>query len=153
LLEDVQYPYLQKAAQARLNAARQLARISGLERETIFSLEANTYCLFPWTGTVAYRTLERLINFFVREYLDIRKLIGISPYYLVVKLGKSTPQEFYNQIIKFSNEELTEADLVAFEEAPKLQKYDEFIPNNLLRQAYASDYLNVAELRQIIQGW
>jgi ATP-dependent Lhr-like helicase len=153
LLEDVQYPYLQKAAQARLNAARQLARISGLERETIFSLEDNTYCLFPWTGTVAFRTLERLINFFVREYLDIRKLIGISPYYLVVKLGKSTPQEFYDQIIKFSTEELTETDLVAFEEAPKLQKYDEFIPNNLLRQAYASDYLNVAELRQIIQGW
>lgn len=153
LLEDVEYPYLQKEAKARLKSARQLARISGLEQESIFSLEDNTYCIFPWTGTVAYRTLERFLNFFVREYLDIRKITGISPYYLIVKLGKSTSQELYNQIVNFSTKELTEADLVALEEAPKLQKYDEFIPNNLLRQAFAQDYLNVAELRQIIQGW
>lgn len=153
LLEDVEYPYLQKEAKARLKTARQLARISGLERETIFSLEDNTYCIFSWTGTVAYRTLERFLNLFVREYLDIRKITGISPYYLIVKLGKSTSQELYQQIINFPNQELTKKDLVAGEEAPKLQKYDEFIPNNLLRQAFASDYLNVAELRQIIQGW
>lgn len=153
LLEDAQYPYLQKAAKARLNTARQLARISGLEQDTIFALNDNTYCIFPWMGTVAYHTLERFLNFLVREYLDIRKITGISPYYLVVRLGKSTSQELYDQIVDFSTKELTEADLVAFEEAPKLQKYDEFIPNNLLRQAFASDYLNVAELQQIIQGW
>ncbi|HEY9601744.1 MAG TPA: DEAD/DEAH box helicase [Allocoleopsis sp.] len=154
LLEDAQYPYLQQAAKDRLNAARQLARMAGLERRTIFSLEEdNTYCIFPWMGTVAYRTLERFLNFFVRDYLDIRKLSGVSPYYLVVTLRKSTSQELYEQIVKVSSKDLTETDLVAFEEAPKLQKYDEFIPNNLLRQAFASDYLNVAELQQIMQGW
>jgi len=153
LLEDVEYPYLQKEAKIRLKAARQLARISGLERETILSLEDNTYCIFLWTGTVAYRTLERFLNLSVREYLDIRKITGISPYYLSVKLGKNTFQELYSQIVNFSTKELTEKDLVAIEEAPKLQKYDEFIPNNLLRQAFAIDYLNVTELRQIIQGW
>lgn len=153
LLEDVEYPYLQKEAKARLKAARQLARISGLERETLFSFEDNTYCIFPWTGTVAYRTLERFLHLFVREYLDIRKITSISPYYLTIKLGENTSQELYQQIINFPNKELTDNDLVAGEEAPKLQKYDEFIPNNLLRQAFAIDYLNVEELRQIIQGW
>jgi ATP-dependent helicase Lhr and Lhr-like helicase len=153
LLEDVQYPYLQKEAKARLKEARQLARLAGLDRENIISLEGNTCCIFPWMGTVTYRTLERFLNFFIREYLDIMKITSISPYYLVIKLGKNTLQELDDAIIDFCNKELTEDDLVAFEEAPKLQKYDEFIPKNLLRKAFANDYLNVAELRQIIQAW
>jgi ATP-dependent Lhr-like helicase len=57
------------------------------------------------------------------------------------------------KLFSFRNNELTAEDLVAPPEAPKLQKYDEFIPNNLLRKAFASDYLNVLELRQVLSSW
>src|SRR5919199_1214381 len=153
LCENVQYPYLQNHAKERLNAVRQLARSAGLERDNIVSLEDNTCCIFPWMGTIAYRTLERFLNFCVRESLDIRRIEGISPYFLIVKLGKNTFQELHAKIVSFCDKELTAEDLVASVEAPKLQKYDEFIPNNLLRKAFACDYLDVAELRQVLRGW
>ena len=153
LFENVQYPYLQTEAKERLKAVRQIAKLAGLEQGNIISLEGNTCCIFPWTGTIAYRTLERFLNFFVRNSLDIRSIGGISPYFLIVKLGKSTFNELYEEIICFCDKELTADDLIASVEAPKLQKYDEFIPNNLLRQSFACDYLDVAELRQIIRGW
>ena len=153
LFEDVEYPYLQKKAKERLKAARQLATTAGLERDNIFTLAGNTCCIFPWVGTVAYRTLERFLNFFVRESLDIRSIGGISPYFLTIKLGKNTIEQLYAETVAFCENGLTAEDLVAPGEAPNLQKYDEFIPNNLLRKAFAHDYLDVAELRQILRNW
>jgi ATP-dependent Lhr-like helicase len=153
LLEDSEYPYLQKSARKRLNEARQLAKLNGLERENALLLEGNTCCIFPWMGTKAYQTLERLLNYFVRETIDIRKIGGTSPYFLTVKLGKSTIDELIGEIVAFGQKDLTDYDLVAPEEAPRLQKYDEFIPNNLLRKAFARDYLRVTELRQILSRW
>jgi ATP-dependent Lhr-like helicase len=152
LLEDIQYPYLQKQAKERLKAARQLAKLAGLEQENIVLLEDNTYCLFPWMGTSAYRTLERFLNFIVRYSLDIKSIGGISPYFLIIKLRKNTIEELEQEILSFCNKDLTAENLVGFEGAPKLQKYDEFIPNNLLRKAFAGDYLDVAELRQALRG-
>ncbi|NEP14936.1 MAG: DEAD/DEAH box helicase [Symploca sp. SIO2C1] len=153
LLEDTQYPYLQRRAKERLKAARQLAQFDGLASQNILPLESQTYCILPWMGTVAFRTLERFLNFCVREFLDIRSIKGKSPYYLIVKLGEDRYQELYEEIVDFGNKELTEDDLVAAEEAPKLQKYDEFIPNNLLRKAFALDYLDVGELGEIVSSW
>lgn len=153
LLESTQYPYLQPQAQERLKTVRQLAKIHRLDRDNIISLDENTCYVFPWMGTVAYRTLERFLNFFVRYSLDIRSLSGGSPYFLTVKLGKTNPQELRQEIVSFCEKELTEYDLVGSEEAPKLQKYDEFIPNNLLRKAFAFEYLDREELRRIINTW
>jgi ATP-dependent Lhr-like helicase len=150
LFEDIQYPYLQKQAKERLKAVRQLVKIVRLEQDNILLLEDNTYCLFPWTGTTSFRTLERFLNFFVRSSLDIKSIRGISPYFLILKLGKNTVEDFYKEMASFCEKGLKTDDLVASEEAPKLQKYDEFIPNNLLRKAFAGDYLDVVELRQVL---
>ena len=153
IFEDIEYSYLQKNAKQRLKEVRQLAQSYELEKNNVIQLEGKTCCIFPWAGTVAYRTLERLLNFFVRESLDIRSIGGMSPYFLTVKLGKNNVQELHEQIIYFCNKELTADDLIASDEAPRLQKYDEFIPNNLLRKAFAGDYLDVSELQQILRSW
>ena len=86
----------------------------------------------------------------MRSSLDIKSIRGISPYFLILKLGKSTVEDFYKEMASFCEKGLKTDDLVASEEAPKLQKYDEFIPNNLLRKAFAGDYLDVVELRQVL---
>ena len=151
--ESTEYPYLQPQAKERLKAVRQLARIHRLDRDNVIALDERSCCIFPWMGTVAYRTLERFLNFFVRYSVDIGRLGGVSPYFLTVQLGKSSLQELVQVIVDFCNKNLTEDDLVSIEEAPKLQKYDEFIPNNLLRKAFACDYLDVAQLQQVLIGW
>ena len=152
LFEDVEYSYLQKGAKERLKDARKLARMAELERSNII-WEDKTYYIFPWMGTVAYRTLERLLNFFGREALNIRSIGGASTYFMTVKLGKGKTESFADELVKLCKKEITALDLVGEGEAPKLRKYDEFIPNNLLRKAFAFDYLDVAEVRDNIRGW
>jgi len=151
IVENIEYPYLQNNAKERLKTARQIAKRLGLDCHHILPLEGNACCIFPWAGTIAYRTLERVINFVVRESLDIKSISGTSPYFLTIKFGKSCIQELEQEITAFCKKELTNEDLVALDEAPKLQKYDEFIPNNLLRRAFASDYLDVSELQQTLK--
>lgn len=153
LLEDVQYPYLQKAAKERLKIARQFARVAGLDKENILPLAENSYCIFPWMGTIAYRTLERVLNFALRETLGINRIGGKPPYFLTVQFNTNTCEDLKEAIVSFCEKELTEADLLTSSEAPKLHNYDEFIPNNLLRKAFAKDYLDLGELRQILKTW
>lgn len=153
LEEDLQYPYLQTQAKKRLDDVRQLAQLSGLTKDNVLSCTDNTYYIFPWMGTVAYRTLERYLNFCLRESLRISSIKGKSPYFLVIKLATDQYSELRQEIVDFCEKELTEYDLVAKSEAPQLQKYDEFIPSNLLQKAFALDYLDVEELRKILKTW
>lgn len=152
VVENIEYPYLQNNAKERLRTARQLAKVSGLDQHYILPLEGNACCILPWAGTVAYRTLGRVMNVLVRSSLDIKSIGGTSPYFLTIKFGKSCIQELEQKLTNLCKKELTNEDLVALGEAPKLQKYDEFIPNNLLRRAFASDYLDVSELQQALKN-
>ncbi|MEO0686467.1 MAG: helicase-related protein, partial [Cyanobacteria bacterium J06649_11] len=67
LLEDTEYAYLQQNAKQRLQEVRQLASDFELDKRTIIKLEKGKCCIFPWMGTVAYNTLQRLLNNFCRE--------------------------------------------------------------------------------------
>ncbi|MHC5831107.1 MAG: DEAD/DEAH box helicase, partial [Nostoc sp.] len=87
LFENIEYSYLQKNALQRLRKVRQLAQQVGLDKHNILQLEKGKCCIFPWMGTVAYRTLERLLNSYCRESLEITSISGVNPYYLTIKLG------------------------------------------------------------------
>ncbi|TAF03912.1 MAG: DEAD/DEAH box helicase [Nostocales cyanobacterium] len=153
LLEDTEYSYLQKNANSRLQEVRKLTRKAGLDQQHILLMEKNKCCIFPWMGTVAYRTLERLLNSFCRESLEISSIGGINPYYLTLKLGKDKFSSVYSEIASLSEQRITAEHLVSHAEAPKLQKYDQFIPNQLLRKAFVNDYLDMEEMRKQFLNW
>ncbi|MDX2100232.1 MAG: DEAD/DEAH box helicase [Leptolyngbyaceae cyanobacterium bins.59] len=155
LFEDQEYAYLQKGARKRLQAARKLAQDFELDRNWVLPLDENqTCCVLPWMGTVAFRTLERFIRSFCKETLNLRSVSGVSPYFLTVRLGKATFRNLYYEIVSIADRRLeVEMDLLAPEEAPRLQKYDEFLPPELLHKAFAHDYLDLAEVRLLIQTW
>lgn len=153
LLENTEYSYLQKNAIRRLQEVRQLTQNAGLDKQNILLLENNKCCIFPWMGTVAYRTLERLLNSFCRESLEISSIGGINPYYLTLKLGKDKFSSVYPEISSLCEQRITAEYLVSHAEAPELQKYDKFIPHELLRKAFVNDYLDMEELRQQILLW
>jgi ATP-dependent Lhr-like helicase len=152
LQEDVEYSYLQKNALQRLQKVRELARNSGLDKQNILLLETNKCCIFPWMGTVAYRTLERLLNSWCRESLEIKSISGVNPYFLTIKLGKDI-KYLYDEIVSLCEQRITAEDLLADAEAPEIQKYDRFIPHSILRKAFASDYLDMEELKQQVKKW
>ncbi|BAZ54142.1 DEAD/DEAH box helicase domain-containing protein [Nostoc sp. NIES-4103] len=153
LIEDVEYSYLQNNARRRLQKVRQLVQTAGLDQQNILQLEKDKCCIFPWIGTVAYRTLERLLNSFCRESLEINSIAGVNPYYLIIKLGKNKFQNIYPEIISLCEQRITPEDLVSSSEAPEIQKYDEFLPHLLLRKAFAYDCLDLVELKQQVANW
>lgn len=150
LLEDTEYGYLQKNAKSRLQEVRRLTRKAGLDKQNIIQLEKNKCCIFPWMGTVAYRTLERLLNSFCRESLEISSIGGTNPYYLTLKLGKDKFTSVYPEIASLCEQRITAEHLVSHAEAPELQKYDQFIPHELLRKAFVNDYLDMEEMRRLV---
>lgn len=148
LSEDLEYSYLRKNALNRLKQVRQLARRMNLDN---IVLENDNCYIFPWMGTVAYRTLERVLNYCCREALEIKTIAGVNPYFLTIKLSKDNAGKLYDEITSLCDRNITTQDLVSAAETPKIQKYDEFIPPALLRKAFATDYLDMKELKQQVQ--
>lgn len=65
--------------------------------------------------TVAYRTLEGLLNFFAIESLKPREIERESPYFLIVKLKQNTNQNLHKKIISFCDNPLTIKEFIAYE--------------------------------------
>lgn len=149
LFEDTEYAYLQPGACERLKQARILAGHALLDREIIVPLGGNSYCILPWLGTIGFRTLERCLSQPVfSECLTIKD--PCMPYFMIIDLRKGKPSEITNQIISFEDT-VPAISLMKPDEAPQLQKYDQFVPPNLLREAYCSDYLDLGELRNLAE--
>ncbi|WYL99895.1 MAG: DEAD/DEAH box helicase [Gloeotrichia echinulata CP02] len=153
LLEDVEYTYLQENAWHRLQTVRELVQNSGLDKQNIVPLAKDKCCIFPWMGTIAYRTLERFLNSCCRESLEIKSIGGVNPYYLTLKLGKDKLSSLKQEILALSTERITPEYLVSETEAPEIHKFDQFIPYPLLRKAFINDYLDIDELKQQIACW
>ena len=153
LLEDTEYRYLQKNAVNRLRKVRQLAKEYQLDKYNIVRLKKGKYCIFPWMGTVGYRTLERLINSFCRESLDIKSIGGMNPYFITLKLPKEKFENIYPEIVSLCKQRIIPEHLVSESEAPEMEKYDRFIPYPLLRKAFVADYLDLDEMREVVALW
>jgi ATP-dependent helicase Lhr and Lhr-like helicase len=149
LMEDTQYPYLQPGARERLDSARMFARSMGLPNRLVVSLSENQHCILPWVGTVACRTLARVIQSSESESLRSCRISGASPYYLLVDtVGALDSTEVEAAIIASLTATASEMELVQADEEPRLEKYDEFIPGALLRCAFGADRLNLESLRR-----
>lgn len=153
LFEDIEYSYLQKQARERIASARKLARSAGLDRSSILPLGQNACSIFPWMGSIAYRTLERWSRHTAKEELGIMSTGGISPYFLTVQLRKPAIEELRRRIASVCEEEIDGEDLVGETEAPQLQKYDEYVPPRLLRKAFAADCLDTDEMKREVGKW
>ena len=103
------------------------------------------YALFPWTGTVGFRTLERCLRGPLKDRLGIRGVDGFSPCFFLIS-ATASPEDFTPAIRDAVDRGLTEEDLLDETEVPRLEKFDEFVPPHLLRKAFASDCLDLSEL-------
>ena len=92
---------------------------------------------------VGTRYLEHL----GKEYLEIDTLGGLPPYYLTVRQQYGDRSALRKLIKKVNRLDLTPLNLLDAAEAPKLAKYDEFIPPDLRRKAFVADELNLKELQ------
>ena len=156
LEEDTEYPYLKQNANKRLEVARNLARNTGMLEHSIVSLGGYTYCLFPWLGTRSFRTLRKFIQQNAKSY-RINNLEFEGCCYMMFKMESDSRQFIEALCQKVDAEGIDCASLVSSGELPVFEKYDDYIPGELLRKAYSTDKLRADEvekrLHEILAEW
>ena len=153
LQESTDYSYLQAGAKQRLQLAREMARKTGLFSQPIVLLDEELCCIFPWAGTIAFRTLERFLRVYCRGALGLKGIKARSPYFLTVRLGKCKLESLECEIRSLTERRLNADELLNADDVPHLQKYDEFIPTELLQKSFVGDHLNLKALADAIQRW
>ncbi len=144
LEEDKIYPYLKDGAQKRLAEARALAARTAMTKSPIVSLGGYSYALFPWLGTRAFRTVRKLLS----KYKERFRLSAIDYercYYITFRMEHGSPNELLSALEAELSGELDLYALSGTGEQPIFDKFDDFIPSELLRHAYACDRLAVSE--------
>lgn len=149
LAEERQYPYLMKNAAARLSEARAMAQAAGLPDKQLINLGAKTYCLFPWTGSYAFLALERFLRLKCASRLGLKNFDSVRPYYIQFSMDVSEG-EFYQILAEEAAKDFDPLDLLYPQEVPVFDKYDEYLPDDLVRKEFAYSVLDLAEMRRAI---
>ncbi|MDR1045220.1 MAG: DEAD/DEAH box helicase [Candidatus Adiutrix sp.] len=152
LAESALYPYLMKNAAARLGQARREALNSGLAGEPLINLGGDLWVLCPWLGTYAFLALERFLKIRCGPRLALSALDSSRPYFLQFKM-KAGPEEFFRVLKEAEREPLDPLELLYKREVPLFEKYDEFLPAELVRRGFAHGVLGIGEMKARIRGW
>ena len=145
LEEDVIYPYLKPNAVERLSVARHIAKNTGMLRHSVVSLGGMTYCMFPWLGTRSFRTLRKIMAKNA-ERLGISNIEYEGCCYITFRYEKTDTLFFCRELDNICKNGIIKEDLISKSESPVFEKYDDYIPGDLLRAAYAADRLRTDEL-------
>ena len=143
LCEEKTYPYLMKNAVARLEQARRTAALSGLTRRPLICLGGEMWCLFPWLGTYAFLALERFLKIRCGPRLGLSALDSSRPYFIQFKM-KATEEEFFAVLAEEEAKPLDPMELVYPGEVPLFEKYDEFLPEALVKKGFAYGILGLS---------
>ena len=152
LRENMVYPYLMKNAVIRLDEARHIAKNSNMTEEPLICLGGDMWCLFPWLGTYAFLALERFIKLKCAPQLGITALDSLRPYFIQFKM-KATKEEFFNVLREMEKQPLNPMELIYKGEIPLFEKYDEFLPEELVKKGFAYGILGIEEMKMRIRSW
>lgn len=146
LEEDTVYPYLKPNARHRLEVVRALVRNTGMLGRSLVHLGGYTWCLFPWLGTRSFRTLRKFIAHNAYRF-KITNLEFEGCYYMMFRMENTSDYALIKGLCDIMESEgIDKAKLISPNEAPVFEKYDDFIPTELLRRQYAADKLRCDEV-------
>ncbi len=139
------YTFLGDNARSRLENARRVAANSGMRDKHVVFLGGQSYVIFPWLGTRAFRTLRRFMQKNASQ-LGVSDIQSQGCCYITFKskVPADDLEMRMREIIDIKG--LDTEELVADAECPMFDKYDEQIPPELLREAYAKDRLCADEV-------
>ena len=152
LQEDRQYPYLMKNAVARLEQARFTAAHSGAAEKPLINLGGNMWCLLPWVGTYTFLTMERFLKIKCADRLGLRNLDSARPFFIQFTM-KADESAFFRVLAEEIRKPIDPMELVYPKELPLFDKYDEYLPEELVKKGFALGVLDVDGLREKILSW
>ena len=152
LQEDRQYPYLMKNAVARLEQARFTAAHSGAAEKPRINLGGNMWCLLPWVGTYTFLTMERFLKIRCADRLGLRNLDSARPFFIQFTM-KADESAFFRVLAEEIRKPIDPMELVYPKELPLFDKYDEYLPEELVKKGFALGVLDVDGLREKVLSW
>ena len=150
LREDKEYFYLLKNAKARLLTARRQARAAGMDRNYLVPLGGKMYCLFPWLGSYAFLALERFLRLRCAKRAGLRGFNSVRPYYIQFTID-AEPEEFFEILREEIEKPLDPMELLYPKEVPVFDKYDDLLPEELVRKGFAYGVLDVEEMKKRVR--
>ena len=146
LFNGKNYAFLGDNAKERLENARRVAFNAGIENNMLVFLGGQSYVLFPWLGTRSFRTLRRFLQRNAAE-LGISDIQSEGCCYITFKARDDAGSNLlFNIRSIIEREGIDVRRLVGEGECPIIDKFDEYIPPHLLREAYAVDRLFADEV-------
>ena len=152
LLEEKQYPYLMKNAVARLDQARYTISHSRAAETPLIHLGGNMWCLLPWVGTYAFLAMERFLKIKCGDRLGLKNFDSARPYYMQFTM-KVSEDDFYRIVQEEIQKPFDPLELVYPKELPLFDKYDEYLPEELVRKGFAYGVLDIEGMRDAILSW
>ncbi|MDD6254504.1 MAG: DEAD/DEAH box helicase [Eubacteriales bacterium] len=149
---DKMYPYLMKNASVRLMKARKMARSAGITDRPLRCLGGSMWVLFPWLGSYAFLALERFLRLVCGDMLGIKGFDPRRPYYMIFTM-QASEQEFYKTVTHMAERGVNPMELLYPREVPSFDKYDEFLPDELVRKGFAYGVLETGEMLDRVLGW
>ena len=152
LAEDDVYPYLMPNARARLAQARDTARAAGMLRAPLINIGGDSWALFPWLGSYAFLALERFLKVRCAAQLGLKGLDSSRPYFLQFRM-QADAQRFVDVLAEQATLPLDPMELVYPGEVPVFDKYDEYVPDELVRKGFAYGVLDIAGMLRRVRQW
>ncbi len=152
LKEQKNYPYLMRHAVCRLQDARDSFQKSGMADHPLVHLGGNMWALFPWLGSYAFLALERFLKIRCKKRLGLKGLNPSRPYYMqfTMKVGE---EAFYRITAEEAAVDFDPMELVYPKEVPVFEKYDEYVPDELVRKGFALGVLDIEGMKQRVLEW
>jgi ATP-dependent Lhr-like helicase len=117
---------------------------------SLVHLGGYSWCLFPWLGTRSFRTLRKYIQKNSKQN-NISSIEFEGCYYITFKMEKCSDIDFMSSLLQDVERNGIDCySLVEGGEIPLFEKYDNYIPHELLRRAYAADKLRADEVEEQI---
>ena len=150
--EDKAYPYLMRHAAARLGEARETFRKAGMAEKPLIHLGGKMWALFPWLGSYSFLALERFLKLRCAPRLGLRGMDTSRPFYLqfTMQVGE---EEFYQIVTEEAEKDFDPLELVYPKEVPVFEKYDEYVPEELVRKGFALGVLDVESMKKRVRSW
>ena len=152
LREERYYPYLMRHAVGRLEDARRIFAGSGMEGHPLVHLGGKMWVLFPWLGSYAFLALERFLKIRCGKRLGLKGLNATRPYYMQFTM-KASEEEFYSILAEEAAGEIDPMELVYPKEVPVFEKYDEYVPQELVRKGFAYGVLDIGGMKKRVAEW
>ena len=118
----------------------------------LIHLGGKMWALFPWIGSYAFLALERFLKIRCAERLKLKGLTSSRPYYIQFSM-QANEQDFYRITAEEAAKDFDPLELVYPNEIPVFEKYDEYVPEELVRKGFAYGVLDIEGMKSRVQSW